>query len=201
MSEKLEPAGRGDRALGPVLKLTVELGPLLAFFLVNARAGIFAATFAYMVATVAALAVTWFLVRRLPIMPLVTGVFVVAFGGLTLLLQDELFIKMKPTIVNALFGMILIGGLAFGKSLLKPVLGEALMLEDAGWDKLTFRWALFFLFLAALNEIVWRNFSTQFWVSFKVFGVMPLTLLFAAMQLPVIRTYLIDQKNSENGDR
>ncbi|WP_342640764.1 septation protein A [Rhodoligotrophos ferricapiens] len=189
---------RDSRQLGPVLRLIVEFGPLLVFFLVNARVNIFAATGAYMVAALLALAVTWGMIRRIPVMPLVTGIFVLIFGGLTLFLQDELFIKMKPTIVNTLFGAILLGGLAFGRSLLKPVLGEALALREPGWTKLTVRWACFFFVLAMANELIWRNFSTQFWVNFKVFGVMPLTMLFAMAQLPLINRYL---ENGEAPDR
>ncbi|WP_144294340.1 septation protein A [Rhodoligotrophos appendicifer] len=177
------------QAMNPLLKIAVELGPLVVFFLVNARVNIFAATGAYMVATALALAVAWLLVRRLPIMPLITGAFVLVFGGLTLFLQDELFIKMKPTIVNAMFGIILLVGLGFGRSLLKPVFGESFHLTEAGWVQLTLRWGLFFLVLAVLNEIVWRNFSTGFWVNFKVFGIMPLTMLFAIAQLGLLNRH------------
>jgi intracellular septation protein len=124
-----------------------------------------------------------------PLMPLITGVFVIVFGGLTLWLHNDLFIKMKPTIVNTLFGVILLGGLVFGQSLLRYVFGEVFRLRDEGWKILTFRWALFFLFLAVLNEVVWRNFSTDFWVSFKVFGLMPLTMVFAFLQLGLLKRF------------
>jgi intracellular septation protein len=126
------------------------------------------------------------LTRHLPVMPLVSGVVVLAFGGLTLWLQDETFIKMKPTIINGLFGIVLLGGLAVGRPLITYVLDAVFDLTDEGWRKLTFRWGLFFLFLAVLNEIVWRNVSTDHWVSFKVFGTMPLTFLFAAAQVPLL---------------
>ena len=142
-----------------------------------------------MVAIAISLGVNWALVRRVPILPLVTGVLVLVFGGLTLLLQDELFIKLKPTIVNTLFAVILLGGIAFGKSFLKSLLGEMFSMSDEGWRILTIRWALFFVFLAVLNEIVWRNFSTDAWVSFKVFGIMPLTVVFSMSQLPTMNRY------------
>ena len=172
--------------VNPLLKLALELGPLVIFFFANARFGIFAATGAFMVATFVALTASWLLTRKLAIMPLVTAVVVLIFGGLTLALQDDLFIKMKPTIVNTLFGVVLLGGLCFGKPLLGYVFDSVFRLDDSGWRKLTFRWGLFFLFLAVVNEVVWRNFSTDFWVSFKVFGIMPLTVLFTLAQMPLI---------------
>ena len=156
--------------VNPFLKLSLELGPLVLFFFANGRFGLFAATGVFMVATFLALGVSWVLTRRLAIMPLVTGIVVLVFGGLTLALQDETFIKMKPTIVNALFGAILLGGLAFGRSLLGYVFDSVFRLDAEGWRKLTFRWALFFFALAVLNEMIWRNVSTDAWVSFKVSG-------------------------------
>jgi intracellular septation protein len=175
--------------LNPLLKLALELGPLALFFLANQRAGIFAATGLFIAATVVSLAIHYALVRKLPIMPMVSGVVVVVFGGLTLALQDELFIKLKPTIANTLFGVVLLGGLYFQKPLLALVLDSMFDLTDEGWRKLTFRWAIFFFVLAALNEIVWRTQSTDFWVSFKVFGIMPLTVAFALAQTPLLMRY------------
>jgi intracellular septation protein len=177
------------KQLNPWLKFALELGPLVVFFLTNTRAGLFYGTGAFMVATAVSLLVSWILIRRIPIMPLVTGVVVLIFGGLTLYLQDELFIKLKPTIVNTLFGVVLLGGLAFGKSLLAVVFEAAFSLTEEGWKKLTLRWALFFFVLAIVNEIVWRNFSTDFWVAFKVWGIMPLTFLFALTQVPLLTRY------------
>ncbi len=184
------------RELPPLVKLVLELGPLGIFFAANAYGDrllavpesqrIFVATGAFMVATAIALAVNYALVRKLPVMPLVSGVVVLVFGGLTIWLNDELFIKLKPTIVNTLFGTILLGGLAFGRPLLPLVLDAVFKLTDEGWRILTLRWGLFFLFLAVLNEIVWRTQTTDFWVSFKVFGIMPITLGFALAQTPLI---------------
>jgi intracellular septation protein len=175
--------------LNPALKLVLDLGPLLIFFAANSRFGIFAATGAFMAAILIALAVAYALTRHLPIMPLVTAVVVVVFGTLTLVLHDELFIKVKPTIIYVLFGGVLLGGLAFGKSLLGVVFDSVFHLTEEGWRKLTLRWALFFLALAVLNEIVWRTQTTDVWVSFKVFGVVPLTFLFAALQYPLLTKY------------
>ena len=132
---------------------------------------LFVATALFMVATAIALSVSWLLTRTLPIMPLVSGAVVFVFGALTLWLQDETFIKMKPTIVNSLFAAVLLGGLAFGKSLLGYVFDSAFKLDAEGWRKLTLRWGLFFVFLAVVNEIVWRSFSTDTWVAFKVWGI------------------------------
>jgi intracellular septation protein len=183
------------KRLPPLLKLALELGPLALFFFGNAygdRFGfpegqrIFAATGVFIVATVIALGISYLLVRKLPIMPVVSGIVVVVFGGLTLFLQDETFIKLKPTIVNTMFGIVLLGGLYFRKPLLQIVLDSVFDLDEEGWRKLTFRWALFFFALAVLNEIVWRTQTTDFWVSFKVFGIMPLTIAFALAQTPLL---------------
>lgn len=182
-------------------KLLLELGPLAVFFFANAEgarlqawfpalralgAPIFVATALFMVAIAVALAVSFARERSVPVMPLVSGVVVLVFGGLTLWLKDDTFIKMKPTLVNALFGGVLLGGLAFGKPLLGYVFGSAFSLTEAGWLILTRRWGVFFLLLAALNEVVWRSVSTDLWVDFKVFGIMPLTFAFALAQTPLL---------------
>lgn len=204
-----DPQKAKKEALNPLLKLVLELGPLMVFFFANARGEwlaekfpalaelgepIFIATGLFMAATVISLAVSWLLVRRLPVMPLVSGVVVLIFGALTLYLHNDVFIKMKPTIINTLFGVVLLGGLAFGKSLLGYVFDEAFRLDAEGWRKLTLRWGLFFFFLAALNEVVWRNFSTDFWVAFKVWATMPITLLFTIGQLPLIMRHSLDNE-------
>jgi intracellular septation protein len=178
------------RPLPPLLKLVVEIGPIVVFFLANATWGIFVATGVYMVAAFAAFAVSWGLSRRVPVMPLIAGAFVLAFGGLTLVLHNDSFIKMKVTILNTLFGAILLSGLAFNHSLLRPIFGESFALTPQGWRILTFRWGLFLIALGAANEIVWRNVSTDTWVNFKVFVVMPLTAAFAVAQMGVLKKHM-----------
>lgn len=203
-----DPSDPKKKEINPLLKLALELGPLLVFFFANARGEwlverfpalaafggpIFIATALFMIATAIALAVSWSLTRTLPMMPLVSGVVVFVFGGLTLWLQDDVFIKMKPTIINTLFGAVLLGGLWFGKSLLGYVFDSAFSLDAEGWRKLTLRWGLFFLFLAIVNEIVWRSFSTDTWVAFKVWGIMPITILFTFSQMPLIMRHSLDE--------
>jgi intracellular septation protein len=168
--------------INPLVKLALELGPLIVFFAANARWNIFVGTAAFMAAVLAAFAASYLLTRRLPLMALVSAAVVVVFGGLTLALHDAVFIKLKPTIIYALFGMILLGGLAAGKSLLAVVFDQMFNLTEEGWRKLTLRWGVFFFAMAALNELVWRTQSTETWVTFKAFGVLPLTFLFAATQ-------------------
>jgi len=171
------------------LKLAIELGPLLLFFAVNAAAGIYAATGAFMVATFAALGFAWWRYHKVPVMLLVTAAIVLVFGGLTLYLRDETFIKLKPTIVYLIFAALLTGGLLMRKPVLELLFSAAFSLTEEGWRKLTWRWALFFLAMAIVNEVVRRNFSTDFWVSFKAFGFLPLTFLFAVAQVPLMQRY------------
>src|SRR5690606_7330519 len=178
-----------DELRPQLIKMALELGPLVVFFAVNAYADIFAATAWFMGAMVLSLALSWLILKRVAVMPLVTGVVVLVFGGLTLYLQDDTFIKMKPTIVNVLFGSVLLGGLLFGQSLLRYVFGDVYKLQPQGWLVLTLRWGIFFFVLAALNEIMWRNFSTDLWVAFKVWGIMPLTVVFSMLQLPLLSKY------------
>lgn len=196
------------KEISPLLKMVLELGPLVVFFFANSRGEwlgqhfpaltelggpIFIATGLFMAATAIALTASWLLTRTLPMMPLISGIVVFVMGAFTLWLQNDTFIKIKPTIINTLFGVILLGGLLFGKSLLGYVFHTAFKLDEEGWRKLTIRWGIFFLFLAVLNEIVWRNFSTDFWVAFKVWGTMPLTLLFVMSQMPVIMKHSLEQ--------
>ncbi len=214
MNETIHTLGE-EKSVNPILKLALEFGPLAAFFFANARgewivaqfpalAGfgrlgepIFIATAVFMVATVLALTISWSLTRSIPIMPLVSGVIVLVFGGLTLWLQDELFIKLKPTIINTIFGVVLLVGLfGFRTSLLRYVFNAAFAIDEEGWRKLTIRWGVFFLFLAVLNEVVWRNFSTDFWVAFKVWGTMPITLAFTLFQMPLIMRHQLDEKDA-----
>jgi intracellular septation protein len=189
------------------LKLVLELGPLLVFFFANSYGErlakwfpvlselggpIFIATGLFMAATVLSLVISKLVVGKLPLMPLVSGVVVLSFGALSIWLQNDTFIKMKPTIINTLFGVVLLGGLFFGKSLLGYVFNSAFQLDQEGWNKLTVRWGLFFL--AVLNEAVWRNFSTDFWVAFKVWGTMPITIAFTLSQMPLIMKHSIEAK-------
>ena len=190
----LDNAMADKKQLNPVLKLVLDIGPLVLFFAANARFGIFAATGAFMVAVLIALAVAYAMTGRIEVMPLVTAVIVLVFGSLTLVLHDELFIKLKPTIIYLLFGGTLLGGLALGKPLLGMLFDQMFHLTEEGWRKLTWRWALFFFALAVANEIVWRTQTTDFWVSFKLFGVVPLTFLFGALQMPLINKYSIERK-------
>jgi intracellular septation protein len=175
--------------LNPILKLALDLGPLVVFFLVNARLGIFWATGVFMVAVLVALVVSYALIRRLPVMTVVSAVIVLVFGGLTIALENETFIKLKPTIIYLMFAAVLFGGLLMRKPLLEIVFDQMFHLTEEGWRKLTVRWAVFFVFMALLNEIVWRNFSTDTWVTFKVFGALPLTFIFAMLQVPLLNKY------------
>jgi intracellular septation protein len=179
------PAGQGHK----LLKLFIELGPLLVFFATYGRAGIYWATGFLMAATLVALAASYKLLGRIPVVPLVTAVLVIVFGGLTFWLDDPRFIQMKPTIINLFFAGALLVGLLTGRPLLKLLLGDALDLTAEGWRKLSARWVVFFLVLAGLNEVVWRNFSEATWVKFKVFGIFPLTLMFALAQVGLIKRY------------
>ena len=198
----------------PLIRLALELGPLIVFFAVNTMGErwldaspllsswfsqpIIFATAVFMVAMAISLLLSWLLLKRVAVMPLVTGVVVLVFGTLTLVFQDATFIKMKPTIVNTLFGGVLLGGLVFGQSLLRYVFGDVYKLEPKGWWILTWRWGAFFFVLAALNEIVWRGAdafiadpkeANDLWVAFKVWGIMPLTIVFSMLQLPVLKAY------------
>lgn len=208
-----------DRQINPLFKLVLEIGPLAVFFLtfqygeeilanpmlfsglemvtgpeiLQGQTGpIMVATASFMVAIAASLSVSWWLTRTLPKMAVVTGVVVVVFGGLTLFLQDETFIKMKPTIVNGIFALILAFGLLQGRSYLKYLMGETMPLTDEGWMIFTRRWVYFFIFLGILNEVIWRTQTTDFWVSFKTFGNLPLTLAFVASQWPLLQRHSLE---------
>jgi intracellular septation protein len=180
----------------PFVKLAIEAGPLLVFFIVNSRVDIFAGTGAFMAATMVSLIAAYWLERRLPIMPLVTGLFVLVFGGLTLWLHDDLFIKLKPTIINGLFAAILAGGMLFGRPLLRPLLGAMIPIDDQGWRSLTWRWAGWFLFLALFNEVTWRTLPTDVWITTKLFGTLPMTIAFSLAQLPLIKRHSTEMADS-----
>jgi len=176
----------------PLFKLATELGPLLIFFFANAKTNLFIATGVFMVAVLAAMVASYLVTRHIPMMAIVTAVVVFVFGALTLILHDETFIKMKPTIVYTLFAAILAGGLLFNRSFIAIMFDQMFNLTPQGWRILTGRWALWFLAMAVLNEIIWRTQSTDFWVSFKVFGMVPLTMLFAMTQMPLIKRYRLE---------
>ena len=215
--------GMSQPHVNPLLKIALEIGPIAVFFLafqfgsyllaipdirdplaaltgdavLTGKAGpLFLATAAFMAAISLSLAVSWSLTRSLPRMAALTAVVVVVFGGLTLVLRDETFIKMKPTVVNGLFALILAIGLVQGRSYLKYLLGDTMPIDDAGWMIFTRRWVFFFIFLAVLNEVIWRTQSDAFWVSFKTFGNLPLTLLFVASQWPLLQRHMLEEAES-----
>jgi intracellular septation protein len=192
-----KPATNPRPKVNPFLKLVLEMGPLVAFFITNSKFGIFPATGVLMACVVATLIASYVLTKHWPVMPVVTCVAVLFFGALTFFFHDELFIKLKPTIVNTIFGGVLLGALAFNKLLLPIVLDSVMSLTEEGWRKLTVRWGLFFFALAILNEIVWRTQTTDFWVSFKTFGIMPLTIVFALTQVPIIMKHELKDEEAE----
>ena len=183
MSEAKSPPGW--------LRPAVEYGPIATFFIAFNVADLLIATAAIMVATFLALTLSYAVERRMPMMPLITAVIVGIFGGLTLWLNDETFIKMKPTIIQAIFGSVLIGGLLANRLFLRSLMGSALHMTDKGWRILTLRFSLFFYFSATLNEVIWRSQSTEFWVNFKVFGLMGLTIAFILTQLPLFKRFSV----------
>ena len=188
------------KAPHPLFKLATELGPLIVFFIANAKFNLFVATGAFMVAIIAAMAVSYAVTRHIPIMALVTAVGAPGLGTLTLALHDATFIKVKPTIVYGLFGAILGGGLLFGRSLIAVMFDQMFNLTPQGWKALTLRWTLFFFAMAALNEIIWRTQTTDFWVGFKAFGVIPITAVFAMLQMPLISKHSIEPASAEAAD-
>ena len=218
------------RQENPIVKLLLEVGPLVVFFLaytwgadLAAWAGfpnfglseaevaavaqggdmaeaalsktkVLAATAVFMPVMALAVAASWLIQRKLPVMPMVSLVLVLIFGGLTLYLQNETFFKMKPTILNALFGTALVVGLMMGKLFLKTIFEEGWSITDEGWRILTIRWAGFFFFMAISNEIIWRNFSSDFWVNWKVWANMPITIVFALFQMRVVLAHPLPEE-------
>ena len=174
-------------------KQLLEFGPLLVFFLVNWKAGIFWATGIFMVTILAVLLYTFVTTGKVAKVPLATAILVGVFGGLTLYLHDETFIKVKLTLVNSIFAVLLLGGVAYGRFFIKDVMGEALSLPDSAWRTLSLRWGIFFGALALLNEAVWRNFTTDQWVTFKVFGQLGLTLVFALANAPFMARHMHEE--------
>ena len=184
----------------PLFKLATELGPLVIFFAANAKFGLFVATGAFMVAIVAAIIASYVVTKHVPLMAIVTAVIVLVFGGLTLFFHDELFIKIKPTIIYALFAMTLGIGLLMGRSFIAIMFDQMFNLTPAGWRALTLRWTLFFIAMAVLNEIIWRTQTTDFWVGFKAFGVLPITAIFAMAQMPLINRHSIQPATADASD-
>ena len=178
---------------GSRLKPLLDFGPLLAFFLVNVKWGLLTATAVLIPLSMVALVLSWKLEGRVSRVALFGTLAVMVFGGLTLAMRDETFIKVKLTVLNALFGLVLGAGLLRGKSLLKALLGSSLRLTDEGWRLLTLRFTLFFFFLAGLNEVLRRTLTTDAWVSFKVFGVLGATLVFSFLQAPLISRHAVEE--------
>ncbi len=175
-----------------IYKLLIDIGPLAVFFIFYTRSGLQESIIPFMLATVIAVLFSYILEKKIPIMPTVGAGIVLLFGGLTIYFDNDVFFKMKPTIINVLFAAILYGGILINKPLLKYLLGAALKLEEEGWKILTQRWIGFFIALAILNEIVWRTQSTDVWVNFKVFGILPITFIFTMTQFPLIKKYQIE---------
>mgnify|MGYP001179862793 FL=1 len=175
-----------------ITKILVDIGPLAVFFIFYTRSDLQSAILPFMIATVIAVLFSYLAEKRIPVMPTVGAAIILLFGGMTIYFDNEIFFKMKPTIINLIFALILYGGIYFDKLLLKFLLGGTIKLENKGWSILTKRWASFFIALAILNEIIWRTQSTDIWVNFKVFGILPLTFLFTLFQFPILKKYQIE---------
>ena len=175
-----------------IFKLLIDIGPLAVFFVFYTRGDLKTAILPFMIATIIAVLFSYIIEKKIPIMPTVGAVIILIFGGLTIYFDNETFFKMKPTIINLLFAAVLYGGVILNKSLLRYLLGAALKLQDEGWDILTKRWIGFFIALAILNEIIWRTQTTDIWVNFKVFGILPITFIFTITQFSTIKKYQIE---------
>ena len=187
-----------QRQISGVLKALLEFGPLVAFFAAYKFGDIFVATIVIMITTPIALAIQWFITRKLSVMPIVTLVLIAVFGGLTLYLKDPSFIQIKVTIINGLFAAILLGGWLVKRPLLKFVFGEAMNLDPVGWLKLTLNWGLFFLAIAVANEFIRHYVSMDTWVNYKTFGIVPLTFVFALSQVPLMQRHMVNDKENQN---
>ena len=175
-----------------ISKLLIDIGPLAVFFIFYSRGDLKSAIIPFMIATIISVLFSYIMEKKIPVMPTVGALIILIFGGLTIYFDNEVFFKMKPTIINLLFALILYGGVIIKKSLLKSLLGAAIKLENEGWKILTQRWISFFIALAILNEIVWRTQSTDIWVNFKVFGILPITFIFTMTQFSLIKKYQIE---------
>ena len=179
-----------------LLKSITDFGPLLVFlfFYYNSDKDLKIAIPPFIIATIVALAVVWILEKKIPMVPLIGGIFITLFGGLTIYFNNPIFIYIKPTIINILFGLALLFGKYFTKEpVLKKILGKSIMLSDEGWNILNKRWIIFFFALAFVNELVWRTQSEEFWVNFKVWGMLPITFIFTAFQVSIITKYKINE--------
>ena len=175
-----------------IFKLLIDIGPLAVFFIFYTRGDLKTAILPFIIATIIAVIFSYIIEKKIPVMPTVGAVIILIFGGLTIYFDNETFFKMKPTIINLLFAAILYGGIILNKSLLRYLLGAALKLQDEGWNILTKRWIGFFIALAILNEIIWRTQTTDIWVNFKVFGILPITFIFTLTQFSTIKKYQIE---------
>ena len=175
-----------------ISKLLIDIGPLAIFFIFYTRGDLKSAILPLMIATIVAILFSYIIEKKIPIMPTVGAAIILAFGGLTIYFDNEVFFKMKPTIINILFAAVLFIGHILNKPLLKYLLGSALKLQEEGWILLTKRWISFFIALAILNEIIWRTQSTDIWVNFKVFAILPITFIFTMSQISLIKKYQIE---------
>ena len=179
-----------------LLKFITDFGPLLVFFFFyyNNDKSLIIAIPPFIIATLISLALVWILEKKIPMVPLISGILITFFGGLTIYFDNPVFIYIKPTIINILFGLALLFGKYFtSEPILKKILGKSIILADEGWNILTKRWIIFFFSLALLNEIVWRTQSEEFWVNFKVWGLLPITFVFTAFQVSLITKYKLDE--------
>ena len=175
-----------------ILKLFIDIGPLAVFFIFYTRSDLQSAILPFMIATIIAVVISYILENKIPIMPSIAAIIILLFGGLSIYFDNEVFFKMKPTIINIIFAIVLYFGIVIKKPFLKYVFGTALKLKDEGWSILTKRWIAFFIALAILNEIIWRTQTTDIWVNFKVFGILPITFLFTLSQFTIIRKFQIE---------
>ncbi len=183
-------ASQMSTKLPPTIKLALDFAPLVVFFFAYKFGGVMAATLSLMVSTSVSIAIIYIVERSVALAPLISGAFIMVMGGLSVAFNDEQFIKVKPTLVNLLFATILLGGvMVYKRGLLKHILNVAFQLTEEGWRVLSVRWGFFFVFLAGLNEFIWRNFSTDFWVNFKVFGMFTLTIAFAISQFRLVEKF------------
>lgn len=181
-------------------KFISEMGPLIIFFVCHKYYGLMTATAVLIVTTLISVVIVYIIEKKIPMMPLISAILLGFFGGLTLIFQDELFIKIKPTLINLIFAAILIIGFFMKKGLLKYLMGSAMVMSDEAWLKFSLRWGLFFIFLALVNEVVWRNFDTDFWVKFKVFGMLPLSMIFMVSQMPFLLKNMEDDNKKDSAE-